>query len=79
MKIRIAGISLMQRVSSFSFFSTAGESIPIEDVDAKVVQIYRDDMREKSQEIFIPFMRLLKRKKVHFCYILSYQVWDFLK
>ncbi|KAI5674333.1 hypothetical protein M9H77_14697 [Catharanthus roseus] len=42
----------------------SGESIPIEDVDAKVVQIYRDDMREKSQEIFIPFMRLLKRKKI---------------
>jgi hypothetical protein len=45
-------------------YFTAGHSIPVEELDEKVVKIYVDDIKAKSEEIFVPFRRLLKTRKV---------------
>lgn len=42
----------------------SGQSIPIEQLNKKVVEMYVADMKAKSEEIFIPFRRLLKKEKM---------------
>lgn len=42
----------------------SGQRIPIEEVDAKILRLYVDDMKEKSKQIFLPFKERCKRRKV---------------
>ncbi|KAM7519654.1 hypothetical protein LguiB_018616 [Lonicera macranthoides] len=42
----------------------SGDHIPIEELDANVVAMYVQDMKAKSEEIFIPFKRLCKTRNV---------------
>ena len=45
-------------------YSAAGDSIPIEDMDANMVKMYVQDTKLKFEEVFIPFKKLCKTKKV---------------
>ncbi|CAK9177127.1 unnamed protein product [Ilex paraguariensis] len=42
----------------------SGDYIPVEDLDANVVAMYVQDMKAKFEEIFIPFKRLSKTRKM---------------
>ncbi|XP_060189083.1 U-box domain-containing protein 34 isoform X1 [Lycium barbarum] len=42
----------------------SGESIPVDELDDNVVEMYIEDMRAKCKDIFIPFKNLCKRKNV---------------
>lgn len=42
----------------------SGNLIPVEDLDANVVAIYVQDTKAKSQELFIPFKKLCKTRKM---------------
>ena len=44
--------------------TTAGQRIPIEEVDAKILRLYVDDMKERSKQMLIPFKELCKRRRV---------------
>ncbi|KAL3535581.1 hypothetical protein ACH5RR_004042 [Cinchona calisaya] len=59
---RIVLIHIMPIITSIP--TPSGEKIPIEEVDEKILQLYVDDMKEKNEQIFIPFKKLLKRRKV---------------
>ena len=45
-------------------YTTAGEPMPIEELDENVVAMYVDDMRAKFEEVFVPFKKLCKTRKV---------------
>ncbi|CDP03134.1 unnamed protein product [Coffea canephora] len=42
----------------------SGQRIPIEEVDAKILRLYVDDMKERSKQMLIPFKKLCKRRRV---------------
>ncbi|CAI9100637.1 OLC1v1037772C1 [Oldenlandia corymbosa var. corymbosa] len=42
----------------------SGERISIEDLDAKIVRLYVHDAKEECKKKFVPFARLLRKKKV---------------
>uniref|UniRef100_M1AQ74 RING-type E3 ubiquitin transferase n=1 Tax=Solanum tuberosum TaxID=4113 RepID=M1AQ74_SOLTU len=43
---------------------SAGENIPVNELDDNVVEMYIEDMRANCEEMFIPFKTLCKRKSV---------------
>lgn len=45
-------------------FSTAGERIPVEELDEDVVAMYAEDVKANFEEIFVPFKKLCKTCKV---------------
>lgn len=45
-------------------YSTAGDHIPIKQLDPNVVAMYVEDMKGRHEEIFTPFKKLCKTKKV---------------
>lgn len=47
-------------------YSAAGDTIPIEQLDAHVVEMYIKDTKLGFQEIFLPLKKLCKRRKVGF-------------
>lgn len=51
-------------------FSAAGEQIPINELDANVVELYVQDMRAKFEQIFLPFKKLCKTLNVSLFFIL---------
>ncbi|KAH7852081.1 hypothetical protein Vadar_020371 [Vaccinium darrowii] len=59
---RFVLIHVMPRITSIP--TPSGVTIPIEKLDAHVVEMYRRDKRLASQEIFLPFKKLCKRKKI---------------
>ncbi|XP_058213613.1 U-box domain-containing protein 34-like isoform X2 [Rhododendron vialii] len=42
----------------------SGDAIPIEQVDAHTVNMYMQDQKRACQEIFVPFKKLCRRKKI---------------
>ncbi|XP_050270177.1 U-box domain-containing protein 34 isoform X2 [Quercus robur] len=42
----------------------SGEPMPIEELDENVVAMYVDDMRAKFEEVFVPFKKLCKTRKM---------------
>ena len=52
-------------------YTTAGEPMPIEELDENVVAMYVDDMRVKFEEVFVPFKKLCKTRKVRLSSISS--------
>ncbi|KAG5547147.1 hypothetical protein RHGRI_012984 [Rhododendron griersonianum] len=44
--------------------ATPGDTIPIEQVDAHTVKMYMQDKKRACQEIFVPFKKLCRRKKI---------------
>lgn len=42
----------------------SGDSIPIEELNANVVEMYVKEIKVKAEEIFIPFKKLCKTKKI---------------
>ncbi|XP_030953042.1 U-box domain-containing protein 34 isoform X2 [Quercus lobata] len=42
----------------------SGEPMPIEELDENVVAMYVDDMRVKFEEVFVPFKKLCKTRKM---------------
>ena len=45
--------------------------MPIEELDENVVAMYVDDMRVKFEEVFVPFKKLRKTRKVRLSSISS--------
>lgn len=52
--------------------SAAGEHIPVTELDAKLVATYVKDMKEKYEEVFDPFKKNCKTKKVSFFVLLVF-------
>lgn len=44
----------------------AGKQVPITELDANVVAMYVEDMKSQTEELFLPFLKMCKGKKVHF-------------
>lgn len=59
---RVVLVHVMPTVTTIP--TPSGERIPIEEMDAKILKIYVDDMKEQSKKIFISFRKLLKQRKV---------------
>lgn len=55
---------LIQCYSIGFVFSTAGERIPVEELDENVVAMYVEDVKTNFEEIFVPFKKLCKTSKV---------------
>ncbi|KAK4368630.1 hypothetical protein RND71_012422 [Anisodus tanguticus] len=55
-------IHVMPTITSIP--TPSGESIPVNELDDNVVEMYIEDMRAKCKDMFIPFKNLCKRKSV---------------
>lgn len=45
-------------------FSAAGEQVPINELDANVVELYAQDRRANFEQYFLPFKKLCRTLKV---------------
>lgn len=45
-------------------YSTAGECIPVAELDENVVKVYAQDVKLKIEEIFVRYKKLCKTRKV---------------
>lgn len=45
---------------------SAGDCIPLTELDENVVAMYVQDVKEKLEEVFFPFKKLCKRREVWF-------------
>lgn len=52
-----------------NFFFSAGDWIPVTEIDEGMVSLYVEEIKVKVQEIFIPFKKLCKTRQV--CYQVS--------
>lgn len=43
----------------------AGECIPLAEIDENVVKVYKEDVKLRTEEIFDPYKKLCKSKKVN--------------
>lgn len=59
---RIVLIHVMPAITTIP--TPSGDSIPIEELDANVVRMFVHDMKLKFEEIFIPFKKLCKTRKI---------------
>ncbi|XP_058213616.1 U-box domain-containing protein 34 isoform X1 [Rhododendron vialii] len=59
---RFVLIHVMPKITSIP--TPSGDTIPIEQLDAHVAEMYMEDTKLAFQKVFIPFKKLCKRKKV---------------
>ncbi|XP_057467857.1 U-box domain-containing protein 34-like [Actinidia eriantha] len=59
---RVVLIHVIPAITSIP--TPSGDSIPIEEMDANMVKMYVQDTKLKFEEVFIPFKKLCKTKKV---------------
>ncbi|XP_075650817.1 U-box domain-containing protein 34 [Castanea sativa] len=55
-------VHVMPKITSIP--TPSGEPMPIEELDENVVAMYVDDMRVKFEEVFVPFKKLCKTRKM---------------
>ncbi|KAL0015005.1 hypothetical protein SO802_002074 [Lithocarpus litseifolius] len=55
-------VHVMPKITSIP--TPSGEPVPIEELDENVVAMYVDDMRVKFEEVFVPFKKLCKTRKM---------------
>lgn len=59
---RVVLVHVMPKITSIP--TPSGEHIPVEELDKNMVATYVEDVKSKFEEIFVPFRKLLKTRKV---------------
>lgn len=58
-------VALVHVIPPVSFVpSPSGERVPVEGIEAEVMEMYAQDRRARAQEVFLPFRRLCGRRSV---------------